>query len=108
MLSSEFSRSRQLSRTHISGPGKILDDVCNFRILQFCEMHDILVVLVREIQHARLILAKHHPPFRLVYGVSDGLGKMAQLQELSASERVLCVVRTNQPDNGPRYPWSLV
>ena len=33
---------------------------------------------------------------------------MEHLQYLSCCESLLCLVRTNQPDNGTQYPWSLI
>ena len=51
----------RFSCTHVSSPGKILDDAFDFRILQLCARHDVLVVVAREILHPRLILAKASP-----------------------------------------------
>ena len=39
--------------------------------------------------------------------VANGLGKMAQIWEFSASKTVFCVVRYNQPDNGSWYTRCL-
>ena len=66
------------------------------------QRHDVLFVLAPDIQHGRLILAKRYPRFQIVFCVSDWLGKDG------SSESVLCVVRGNQPDDGPRCPWSLM
>ena len=40
--------------------------------------------------------------------VSEGLVTVEHLQYLSCCESLLCLVRTNQPDNGTQYPWSLI
>ena len=39
--------------------------------------------------------------------VANGLGKMAQIWEFSASKTVFCFVRYNQPDNGSWYTRCL-
>ena len=103
ILSSDFSHSRQLSRNRITKSGKNFLMLCStFRILHSSASK---ARLARATQHARLILAKHQRHFNL-FSVSDGLGKMAQLQSLSSSESVLCVVRSNQTvGHGILRPW---